>query len=97
MNKSEWIWVAIRVFGIYLLVLAIVAIPDAIGNVYALIHLSGSSQDVSELKSFSESLQKAAMANGVTGSCQVVIFLVASYYFLRHGKAIHKVACRENT
>ena len=28
MNKDEWIWVAIRIFGIYLLVLAIISIPE---------------------------------------------------------------------
>ena len=27
MSKQDWIWVAIRIFGIYLLVMAVIAIP----------------------------------------------------------------------
>lgn len=96
MNKSEWIWVAIRIFGIYLLVLGIVAIPDVIGNVYGLIHMSNAAKETTDMASMAISLQKAAMAKGVTASFQVVVFLMASIYFLKYGKAIHKLACREN-
>ena len=32
MTKHDWIWVAIRIFGIYLLVLAIIAIPSLISS-----------------------------------------------------------------
>ena|SRR3569833_2740620 len=32
MGKSDWIWVAIRVFGLYLLVLATIAVPDVLSS-----------------------------------------------------------------
>lgn len=96
MSKGEWIWVAIRIFGIYLLVLAIISIPEAIGNIYGLFHMADAAKGSGELGSMASSLQKAALAKGVTATAQLVIFLIASYYFLRHGKAIHNLAMREN-
>lgn len=96
MNKSEWIWVAIRIFGIYLLVLAIVSIPEAIGNIYGLIYMADAVKGSGEFGSMAHSLQKAAMSKGVTATAQLFIFSIASYYFLRHGKVIHSLALREN-
>ena len=96
MNKSEWIWVAIRIFGIYLMVLAIIAVPDAIGNVYGLMHMADAVQKTGDFATMASSLQKAAMAKGTTAMAQIVIFSIASFYFLRHGKAIHNLASREN-
>ena len=34
MEKRDWIWVAIRVFGIFLLVRAVLAIPDLLSYAY---------------------------------------------------------------
>lgn len=34
MEKRDWIWVAIRVFGIFLLVRAVIAIPDLLSSFY---------------------------------------------------------------
>ena len=96
MSKNEWIWVAIRIFGIYLLVLAIISIPDAIGNIYALIQMADGAESYPELASMARSLNKAVVAKGTTATSQLVIFSIASYYFLRHGKAIHKMANHEN-
>ncbi|WP_409523682.1 hypothetical protein [Nitrincola sp. MINF-07-Sa-05] len=95
MSKSEWIWVAIRLFGIYLLVLAFISIPDAIGNIYALVYMLDTTGNSSDSASMVNSLRKSAKAAGSKATAQLVIFLVAAYYFLRHGKAIHKLANHE--
>jgi len=96
MTKDEWIWVAIRIFGIYLLVLAVIAIPEAIGNVYAYIKMSFTIQDSNELTKLATSFKEAAIAKGSTAVAQFILFSIVSYYFLRHGKLIHKLASSEN-
>lgn len=96
MNKTEWIWVAIRIFGIYLLVLAIISIPEAIGAVYSHLHLADAASRSSDLASMADSLRKAAVSKGITSLSQLIVFSVASYYFICRGKLIHKVACRES-
>lgn len=96
MTKDEWIWVAIRIFGIYLLVLAVIAIPEAIGNIYAYIKMSFSIQDSTELAKLATSFKEAAIAKGFTAVSQLILFSIVSYYFLRHGKLIHKLASSEN-
>jgi len=96
MTKDEWIWVAIRIFGIYLLVLAVIAIPEAIGNVYAYIKMSFTIQDSSDLPKLAISLKEAAIAKGSTAVAQFILFSMVSYYFLRHGKLIHKMASSDN-
>ena len=96
MTKDEWIWVAIRIFGIYLLVLAVIAIPEAIGNVYAHIKMSFTIQDSSDLPKLAISLKEAAIAKGSTAVAQFILFSMVSYYFLRHGKLIHKMASSDN-
>lgn len=89
MNKSEWIWVAIRIFGIYLLVLAVIAIPEAIGAVYAHLHLANAASNSSDLASMADSMRKAAVAKGVTAFFQFLLFSIVSYYFICHAKLIH--------
>ncbi|WP_409523681.1 hypothetical protein [Nitrincola sp. MINF-07-Sa-05] len=96
MKKSDWIWVSIRIFGIYLLVLAIISIPDAIGIIYGLVNMADAANSSSELASFVNSLYEAALIKGATTMSQLAIFSVAAYYFLRHGKLIHKMANNNN-
>jgi hypothetical protein len=39
MTKEDWIWIAIRIFGIYLIVLAIISIPGIINSGFMTISL----------------------------------------------------------
>ena len=51
MSKEDWIWVAIRIFGIYLLVLAITAAPSLFSDAfstYARWRLWGTAQRLTE-------------------------------------------------
>ena len=97
MSKSEWIWVAIRIFGIYLLVLAIISIPEAIGAVYAHLHLADAAGRSSDFASMADSFRKAAVSKGITALSQLILFSIAAYYFICRGKLIHYIASRENT
>ena len=98
MTKDEWIWVAIRIFGIYLLVLAIIAIPEAIASIYGFLLLSGleNAKELSPGAEVTKTLREVGMAKGVKSICQLLIFSAISFYLLRYGKAIHKLASSEN-
>ncbi|WP_062814995.1 MULTISPECIES: hypothetical protein [unclassified Alcanivorax] len=95
MNKDEWIWVAIRIFGIYLLVLAIISIPEAIGAIYAHLNVADAASQSAEIASFADSLRKAALSKGITAISQLMLFSMASYYLICRGKLIHRLASRE--
>ncbi len=97
MTKDEWIWVAIRIFGIYMLVLAVMAVPDSIAHIYSAIMMPGFQATSSdELVKMIVSLKKAAMGKGVLTLSQVILFSFFSYYLLKNGKLIHKLASSEN-
>ena len=96
MTKDEWIWVAIRIFGIYLLVLAIMALPETIGYVYASIQMNAVEAAGNDLMSLATSIRNTAMSKGLIAITQVIIFTAFSFYFLRHGKWLHKLASSEN-
>jgi hypothetical protein len=42
MDKEDWIWVALGIFGIYLIVLAIIALPRFFSSTYVAWHVRGS-------------------------------------------------------
>ena len=96
MTKDEWIWVAIRIFGIYLLVLALIAIPDVIGNFYAASQLTEFSQSDDILAASAKSLKGASITKGFTALMKLFIFSIVGFYFIRHGKFLHRLASSEN-
>lgn len=96
MTKDEWIWVAIRIFGIFLLVLAIMAIPKAAGAIYGYVYLSAAVENSNELQTVISATQKAAMASGIRALTSVLLYFPLSYYFIKHGKWLHKVASNTN-
>jgi len=95
MTKDEWIWVSIRIFGIYLLVLAVISIPDAIGYIYAYLKIYVAANDIEGYAKMAMSMRDAAMSKGVTAIAQLFLFGSFSYYMLKHGKLIHKLASSE--
>ncbi|OZG72812.1 hypothetical protein BTA51_12595 [Hahella sp. CCB-MM4] len=95
MNKGEWIWVAIRIFGIFLLVLGIKAIPDAVSGIYGYIQISAAIGDNAELAQVVAATQKAALTGSVKAITSILVYLPFSYYFLRHGKWLHRLASSE--
>ena len=98
MTKDEWIWVSIRIFGIFLLVLAIKAIPEAVAGVYVYAKISQATSPVpvDEMGKLALATRDAAMAGSVRAISSLIIYLPFSYYFIRHGKLLHKLASSEN-
>lgn len=99
MNKQDWVWVAIRIFGIYLLVLAVTTIPSLISSVVTLYWTA----DVSE------TLNRAAIDGELAGmmrmwakmwstrwidclglGIQVALFAAIGLYLLRSGKLLFR-------
>lgn len=92
MTKDEWILVAIRIFGVFLLVLAIIELLQAIGGVYGYWQISSAVGGSTSLAPVVEATQKAALAGGIKSIASIFIFLPFSYYFMRHAKWLHKLA-----
>ena len=100
MNKAEWMWVAIRIFGIFLLVMAILAIPSAIAAIYhASIFQGFSGTDLTTATNGAEKISMKLFnmqkAQSIRSILEVIIYGLFGFYFMRGGKAIHKVICRE--
>lgn len=91
MTKEEMMWIAIRIFGLYFLVLAVSAVPSVVGFGYGIYHLDqlqGAPGTEKLVNSFAVML-KASLAEGVSSVAQLLVFSLFSYYFLRRGKGLH--------
>lgn len=96
-NKSEWIWTAIRISGIFLVVMAIVAIPEAIAGVYNTVAF-GNQADTSsgEMLMQFNVLAEAHSTMAVNACARIVLFSGFGFYFLKHGKLLHRLATHES-
>jgi len=91
MTKEDIMWIAIRLFGLYFLVLAVAAVPSVVGFGYGIYHLDqlqGTPGTENLVNSFTVML-KASLAEGVSAAAQFLVFSLFSYYFLRKGKGLH--------
>ena len=95
MTKDEWIWVAIRIFGIYLVVLALRAIPDVIGSFYAASQLTEVLQSDDILATSAKAMKSASLTKGLTSVAKLLVFSLFGFYFIRHGKFLHRLASSE--
>lgn len=99
MNRNEWIWVAIRIFGIYLLVLAITAIPDLIyGAVSSYMYWSAQKssagfegKDWAAINTIMQQSSATLAFSFVSGLARVILYSVIGYYLLRKGNFLFKV------
>lgn len=104
MQKEDWIWLAIRVFGIYLLVLAVMAVPSVGSSLLAVCWDRGlpSSRlldsapregwgEVSKLlaEAQSEALKKNLSAL-VSSLLRVVLFGGIGSYLIRNGRLVFR-------
>ena len=103
MDKKDWIWVAIRIFGIYLLVLAITGLPGLVSSAYstyvfrdmAKMYDSMTQDDNSDAMNALNNMFGKMYATSVSsfaGSVvRVVLFSIIGIYLLRSGKLIFKL------
>ena len=96
MDKSEWIWTAIRISGIFLVVMAVVAIPDVISSIYNAVVFGNQAETSSgEMMTQFNVLAKAHSTMAVNACSRIVLFSGFGFYFLKHGKLLHRLATHE--
>jgi len=98
MNKEDWIWVAIRIFGIFLIVMAILALPRLISSAHIAWVYRGQwtlCDDISESSEAITDLMKKAyaqtLADLISNGFRVVCFTLIGIYFLRGGSLIFRL------
>jgi len=100
MTKDEWIWVSIRIFGIFLMILAIMAIPRVFSTAYtASVYLDR--PGIESLSSNNEEtmlvykMLKAQISETIRSVLEVLIYGFFGFYFIRGGKWLHNIISRE--
>ena len=89
MNREDYIWVGIRIFGIWLAVLCLGAVLSTVGSalhLYVAHSLSDSSLDESR-KLAQDMLLNSRIEVGI-GVLRAVVYGSASWYMLRRGAAL---------
>lgn len=98
MNKRDWIWVAIRIFGIYLLVEAILALASAAGAVVVLYQhfIIGYPSNADAERALS-GINQNMLAQLITSLCRLLVDGAAGLYFIKGAKFIFKLVCPPDT
>ncbi len=97
MKREDYIWVAIRVFGIYLLVLAIVSLPLLVSSAYSTWAMRDLALDTRGDPDMSLGLQLASrlaiahVTSLIAAAGKAVLFSLAGWYFLRRGSLIFRL------
>lgn len=102
MTKDDWVWLAIRVLGLLLLVMAISSLPGAFAFAYAG-YIWSEVPAIPDLANMAEwgagaqmlkqvmATQESLSAYGVASCIEVVVYSCASYYFIRKGDRLHRI------
>ena len=95
MTKEDWIWVAIRIFGIYLIVLAVISLPALLGSSIMVHSWWGLSADASEasdlMDTMASRLLTAQFSALLSALCRVIVFTGCGVYLVRSGKLIFRL------
>ena len=94
MTKRDWIWVAIRIFGIYLLVEAIIAIPILISSAYLVCqHFDFGSSNTSDLDRTFRLMRQSAGTQVISSLCRLIICGGAGLYFIGGAEFLFRLIC----
>lgn len=95
MNREDYIWAAIRIFGIYMVVLGIVALPGIFSSVFSLTQYqtSGGIETMAQLTQHARGLVLTNLANRILSA---LIYGFAGYYFLARGTLVFKLISKKN-
>ena len=99
MNKEDFVWVGIRIFGIYLLVLAVLALPSLVQSLVMVTNFSDHpALNTSEIGTAMGSMDRTIYWNHVGASIGTSLYLIVctvfGLYFLRHGQFVFRLASR---
>jgi hypothetical protein len=95
LSKHDWIWVAIRDFGLYLLVRAVIAIPNVI-VAFMMWHLAPhlSLPDADQrFRDASEMVTRGAWVELASASVQFILFAFIGIYLVRGGGWVFRIVC----
>jgi len=102
MTKDDWVWLAIRVLGLLLLVMAISSLPGAFAFAY-IDYVWSVALAEPDLKGMADweagaKLLKQVMATqeslsiyGIASCIEVVVYSCASFYFIKKGDKLHRI------
>ena len=100
MTREDWMWVAIRVFGIYLLVLAVLSVASVIGGAYAAASLHGFALDLpdeaSDLTKFAQRLVGNHVQLLLTDCVRLVVCAAAGGDLVSRGRLVFRLVSRQN-
>jgi len=106
MTKEDYVWVGIRIFGIYLLILALITLPSLVNSIYMSYQLrdrtsgiryyiDGTEENVEKLTNILNRLLdtgfRTQVGHTITYSIRVVIFVLAGLYMTCKGKFLFHI------
>ena len=105
MIKEDYVWVGIRIFGIYLLVLALIGLPSLVHSLYMSYHLRGfpsmydyNIEDEDNVDDLSKDLHKylnslflSYASNSISCVIRVVLYVLAGLYMTCKGKFLFRI------
>jgi hypothetical protein len=94
MTKHDWIWIAIRIFGIYLLVEAVLAIPNLISSAIFFCQAfnfphSGSA----DLDKLQQTLHFNSANLFVSSLAKLIVCSAVGIYLVKGGSWLFKILC----
>ena len=102
MRREDYIWVAIRVFGIYLLILGVTAIPPLVSSAFgawmfrdwiSLVAEGSRPEPIADLKSQIFATQVTAL---ILSAVKTVLFFSAGWYLLRRGGLVFSLVSKQD-
>jgi predicted membrane protein len=98
MNKKDWIEIIIKGFGIYFIVLAIIAIPGLISGFLAvpLYLYHAIPESGSEVPSYMKQLHLTLLTSSATSILRFIVYVFAAKYFLTGPKLIYRLIDKGN-
>jgi hypothetical protein len=98
MTKRDYIWVAIKIFGLYLLVEAIIALPLMLSSgIYLLNQPDVSSSNPTDLDRVSRTVHLSMLTQLFNSLFRVIICGAFGIYFVKSGDWFLKLICPPNS
>ena len=93
MNKEDYIWAAIKIFGIFLIIMSITALPEIISSsIQGYFFLTAEKITESEADSFKILMAASGALSSLVGSlARTIIFSIVGIYLIKSGKLIFKM------
>lgn len=91
MDKSDFAWIGIRLFGVFFLVQALINVVEIVTAIYSLVGETSVTWGVN-----TDDYWGAIFSMGVRMGAFITLYLALSYYFLFKGKYVHRLLLRDS-